>query len=178
MCVFASRYAGLIASGLSLAGIFSVIAAGLHLLRMVNSVHTSHQLRTSQRGGGFSFAGKWSSAHPSGRYGILMRSCILTRSSPSLAVLAGILLVCARGVCVRCAVIESSTLHSTLLLLYSLLCFYFTLYFTLYFASTLLSTLLPTFLNLIPNLIFLRAPSSGLRGTYKQIVCVPSLAVI
>ena len=82
MLVFASWYAGLIASGLSLAGILSVIAAGLHLLRMVNSVHTSHQLRTSQRGGGFSFAGKWSSAHPSGRYGILVRSCILTRSSP------------------------------------------------------------------------------------------------
>ena len=67
--VFASWYAGLIASGLSLAGILSVIAAGLHLLRMVNSVHTSHQLRTSQRGGGFSFAGKWSLAHPSGGTG-------------------------------------------------------------------------------------------------------------
>ena len=55
--------------------------------------------------------------------------CMQIVCAPSLAVLSGILQVCARGVCVRCAVIESSTLL--------LLCFYF--------ASTLL--------NLIPNLI-------------------------
>ena len=110
---------------------------------MVNSVHTSHQLRTSQRGGGFSFAGKWSLAHPSGRYGILVRSCILTRSSP-IAGGAGWYPAGLRLVACACAV----------LLLSPLLCFYFasTLLSTL--PSTLPSTLLPTFLNLIPNLIF------------------------
>ena len=68
--------------------------------------------------------------------------CMQIVCAPSLAVLSGILQVCARGVCVRSAVIESSTL----LLLCSLISFYF--------ASTLLSTLLPPFLYLIPNLIF------------------------
>ena len=66
-----------------------------------------------------------------GRYGILVRSCILTRSSP-IAGGAGWYPAGLHLVACACAVLLLNPL------LCSLLCFYF----ALYFASTLLSTLL------------------------------------